>query len=213
MQTKLIKTKDYLLLLCEKAEIWGGEYIYNSEYQKIIKTSAEYIRALDSNNTLYLICDKILAHLPLNNAPILEDVDLLPPFEEVDVEKLAKEQCPEWNYSTKSHLAFLKHEREGFIKGYKAAQQSNKQFSLKDIENILIKYLEEGFISKEQGYINPKTFLQSLSTQQLPKNFVPEIGDEVLNSKWGYGSACISKLKTITNSQGQKVVQGEYKFE
>ncbi len=56
MKHNIIATKDYLLVVSE-SEI-GGE------------------------NDYFYLGKKIIAHLPLNNSPILDGVDLLPPLED-----------------------------------------------------------------------------------------------------------------------------------
>ena len=226
MKTKLITTKDYLLLIDEEAEIKEGDYLYDkltSHYAGIHQHSGvEYgngyvpnIIQCKSGTTASINCSlKVIAYYPLNSEAEKLDLPKLPnPFEnnneiggEVFNEQLWEDYRKPLNRSM-SHL-----EREAFIEGYKAAQ-SKTSFTLEDVENILIKYLEEGFISKEQGYINPKTFLQSLSTQQTyPKEFIPEI--EIFRDfDWNKEEINhIERLKTTTNSEGKEVLVGTYKY-
>jgi hypothetical protein len=85
MKHKLKKTENYLLVV-DESEIKEGDYctthlniidvgkIHNS-YTIFHTIAKEHLNDLKS-------CKKIIAHLPLNNAPILEGVDLLPPLED-----------------------------------------------------------------------------------------------------------------------------------
>lgn len=57
------------------------------------------------------------------------------------------------------------------------------------------------------GLETEEEFIQSLSTQQLPIDFIP---DTSTNGK--IPNYPEQRFKTIVNSQGQKIVQGEYKF-
>jgi len=80
---KLIKTDDYLLVV-DDSEIKGGDYRVNIQrgYIKLVDDNPEYY---NKRNDVF---KKVIAHLPLNNSPILQGVDLLPPLEEeTDVEK------------------------------------------------------------------------------------------------------------------------------
>ena len=66
MKHKIIKTIDYLLVV-DDSEIKEGDWAYwNNDIQKSDGIS---FKSVDK---------KIIAHLPLNNSPVLEEVDLLP---------------------------------------------------------------------------------------------------------------------------------------
>jgi hypothetical protein len=73
MTHKLIKTTDYILVVDDSLTIGKG-YAVNRDY-KIMKYNTDEHLAYDS----YAV-KKIIAHLPLNGSPILEGVDLLPPY-------------------------------------------------------------------------------------------------------------------------------------
>ncbi len=70
MTYNIIKTENYLLVV-DDSEIKGWYYDF---YINKVKHSggAEYAENSITKN--------IIAHLPLNNSPILESVDLLPPL-------------------------------------------------------------------------------------------------------------------------------------
>jgi hypothetical protein len=73
MAHKLIKTTDYILVVDDSLTIGKG-YAVNRDYE-IMKYNTDEHLAYDS----YAV-KKIIAHLPLNGSPILEGVDLLPPY-------------------------------------------------------------------------------------------------------------------------------------
>lgn len=72
MQHKLINTGDYLLIV-DESKINQDDYIYRLSNKELEKANDEW---LDDTHDDW---KKIIAHLPLNNSPILEGVDLLPP--------------------------------------------------------------------------------------------------------------------------------------
>ena len=72
MEYKIINTKDYLLIV-DDSEI--KSYYYDFFINKLKHSrGAEYAKSD--------IAKQVIAHLPLNNSPILEGVDLLPSLED-----------------------------------------------------------------------------------------------------------------------------------
>jgi hypothetical protein len=71
MKHELIKTENYLLVV-DDSEIAEHDWYYDSK--------TIYVPVKQSFENSHEIFDgkKIIAHLPLNNSPILEGVDLLP---------------------------------------------------------------------------------------------------------------------------------------
>ena len=107
MTHKLIKTDNYLLVV-DDSEIKVHDYYlrYNKLVLRCIKIESVFNQALNKNEVIissHGIGDpyersrdcikKIIAHLPLNGSPILENIDLLPPIED-DVEQLASNLFP-----------------------------------------------------------------------------------------------------------------------
>ena len=80
MTHKIIQTENYLIVV-DDSEIKVGDYTFQESSNFISKYNNAYSK-------------KIIAHLPLNNSPILEGVDLLPPLEDDEVEKLAYKYNP-----------------------------------------------------------------------------------------------------------------------
>jgi hypothetical protein len=75
MTYKIIDTENYLLIV-DDSKIKISDYYLHEQINKIFQCN-------ETNN--YLVQDrsylkKIIAHLPLNNSPILEGVNLLPPL-------------------------------------------------------------------------------------------------------------------------------------
>ncbi len=77
MKQELIKTENYLLVV-DDSEIKEGD-LYVSPNEIVI---FEYSKETQHNgvNQVPDGCKKIIAHLPLNNFPILKGVNLLPSF-------------------------------------------------------------------------------------------------------------------------------------
>jgi hypothetical protein len=85
---KIITTKNYLLVV-DESEIKEGDWcladIPNGYFYGIVKYNGAFAKHYYK---------KIIAHLPINNSPILEGVDLLPPYsrhQEDGLEELAEE--------------------------------------------------------------------------------------------------------------------------
>ena len=76
MEKELIKTPEYLLVV-DDSEIKVGDWVIETR---------NGLNELHFTNSRYVINKhiqkKVIAHLPLNNSPILEGVPLLPPLEE-----------------------------------------------------------------------------------------------------------------------------------
>lgn len=86
MKHKLIKTYSYLLVVSDEEikEEFCLRYVDGTPFIMKFDKGIEHKQY------------KIIAHLPLNESPILQGVDLLPPLEqEDDVERLAEEEANE----------------------------------------------------------------------------------------------------------------------
>lgn len=99
-----------------------------------------------------------------------EHLPELPPFEEIDIEKLAMEYAGKQRYWSQGVS-------NAFIAGYKAAQSKSKQFSLEDMEAAF----EAGdaacihrVVQQRTDYMTFDKFIQSLSTQQPSQQFTLE---------------------------------------
>ena len=133
MTHKLITTENYLLVV-DDSEIKVGDWLYG--YSK-----------------------KIIAHLPLNNSPILEGVDLLPPLED-EVEKLAKEYA---NGTSDIDVPYTNGLFYGFLEGYNKAKAKYKY-----TEEDVIKRVEK---SRETG-LTAEYLMLSLQQPKMPVGFL-----------------------------------------
>lgn len=188
MTHKLIKTTDYILVVDDSLTIGKG-YAVNRDY-KIMKYNTDEHLAYDS----YAV-KKIIAHLPLNGSPILQGVDLLPPYsrhQEDGVEEYAQ-SC---NQLYKEWLV------TGYKSGYNKAREKYK-------------YTEEDMrkaISHAYKQARPDTeYEPSPLFYQYPTEFECEMVDFEVDM--GLGEECVEYgqyPKTITTAQGVQWV-GKYK--
>ena len=114
MRHEIIKLENYLLVV-DDSEIKEGDYFYvttkNIVGGNVVSQSigngefawTEHILSTETDERGYhpSNCKKIIAHLPMNNSPILEGVDLLPPSISQPKQPIAFEcayQSPEDRY-------------------------------------------------------------------------------------------------------------------
>lgn len=215
---KLVKTDLYLLLINEEAEIKEGDYYHwqltnTVQINKLFEEDKKLGRKGPKGNV-----SKVIAYYPLNSEVKELDLPLLPnPFKITkSVECLAEEKADEECQidSSLNYAGFYK----GFISGYKAVQQSNKQYSLQDIEQILFDYDNVDWSKREhkKPTIMMKEWLkekiQSLSTQRLPKEFEPIMYPKY-TQYYGFeedDEIPVMTPMTSTNSEGKQEIQGKY---
>ena len=208
MKHKIIQTENYLLVV-DDLEIkegdyylftWGGE----QDIQRFQNQEEDKIK----HQRLYeTACKKIIAHLPLNNSPILDGVDLLPPLEDDEVEKLAYK----YNPVMKLDNEFI---RAGFKAGYNKAKEKYNKNLIDWIDNI-----SNSIFALQASQIELKMLEQfknkvkSLQQPKIPFGFEREIkktkGRLMVIPPCKH---CI-KPKTITNSQGITQWVGKYIFD
>lgn len=236
---KLIQTKDYLLLIDEEAEIkentntfkegTNGDWYWNSIY--------DFVRNHGDTSDFDF---KVIAYYPLTKEAEELDLPLLPnPFkEDTDVEKLAQSYLDSRFDLSYERTTWQKLHEETFAAGYKAAQ--SKQFSLEDVKKAIEfaynagRRVERDAVPKDFNFNTfSKELIQSLSTQQLPKEFIPEkiwinskgekgnkfsdvaLFEESINN---YDAVLKLKLKAhlynnlTTNSEGKEELVGTYKY-
>lgn len=238
MKTKLIYTKDYLLLIDEDTEIKEGVYIY--EYSKckgnkplsLSICKDEDMWAIN-NSDLDSIIVKIIAYYPLTKEVKDLDLPLLPnPFKIKPTEQIVAEFCRNYenvnynNIEDKVHLAFL---QEDMVLLYDQAQ--SKQFSLKDMKKAIemareadsidgtvdlhiVLNFPNSDISDLRIKWTEEEIIQSLSTQRLPKEFIPET-EYVEEDCEPAGCDFPDRkevLKTTINSEGKEELVGTYKY-
>ena len=192
---KLITTHtDYILLVSKNEKLLnlGDKIIQNlksgqcaiftviafkdKDEENMCNDKKQVVIAWDGKNYSQTIGNKqliIIAHLPLNNALLLEGVDLLPELlkQEDDIEQLARTNPNITKYSKASFIP-------GFIEGYNA---NTNKWSDEDIEAAVVfgKILER--FKDDKHRLSDKEeldgFLKSLHTTSLPTEFISEYED------------------------------------
>ena len=209
MQHKLINTSDYLLIV-DDSEIKEGDWYLNIEEKNGIKNPfyGKLYKANQSINKVpldYLVNNlkKIISHLPLNNSPILEGVDLLPPLED-EVDKLARQFAIDESYGKISGDLF-----KGFIFGYNKAKEKYK-YTEEDIKEAMNKIIGYAILFPDRIIWDKDIALiiQSLQQPKMPVGFKCEI-EETINRLFHASITTKYQIKT-TNSQGLTQWIGEY---
>jgi len=208
MNHNIINTGQYLLIV-DDSEIKKETYCYDS-----INNILVFYKGSMKN----IGFQKVISHLPLNNSPILEGVDLLPPLED-EVEKLAIEKYPvnmgeEWTEEGLAYpLDFNYGFRQGFINGYNTVKEKYK-YTEEDLRKVFNYGKGIGSLAMKDDF---DEYIQSLRQQKMPVGFKCEIdvnctgnqGNGCFMDSPGHDCGCV-KLKTTTNSQGLTQWVGTY---
>ena len=210
MTHEIVKTENYLLVV-DDSEIKVNDFYYDSNDKESI--TPIYRRSQDPK--FYTGCKKIIAHLPLHNAPFLEGVDVLPPLEEDDVEKMADETYPKTYYSGIYVDGWLK---AGFIKGYNKAREKYR-YTEEDMRKAFIEGANYGSayqscienedwkaVKEMDKYDDDtiKEIIQSLSQPKMPTHFEVFYDIDTLDSE-----GKVYQM-TTTNNLGQTQWVGKY---
>ena len=209
MKLKLIATNKYLFLIDEEAEItkeWKG-YAYKED------VVGNVFKHFYTTNTWYNDAKIVMAYYPLTKEAKELDLPLLPPFED-NFLKLAKDIASENLKEIESprlKRAYTYGVKRGLI------ESQSKEFSLEDMIAFGKKCFYKGFDKSKNDDANCFTawredgseLIQSLSIQQLPKEFIPEF-DIVHTDHAPNGFEKVFKFKT--NSEGKKMLLGAYKY-
>jgi hypothetical protein len=211
MRYELIYTENYVLVVSDE-EIKEGDWF-------LTKTD-DVLQVQKPEKSYDPTGKKIITHLPLNNSPVLEGVDLLPPMED-DVDRLAKEYVKnEEDYTLKLIAKY------SFKDGYKAA---TKRYSEEDLTKAVamakIAKTHDGLIDMDawisSGYegatpaYTEDEIIQSLNPR--PKYFVAETEylsndglwkSVLLPSEWEADTQI--RIKTTTDNQGRTKWCGKY---
>ena len=192
MKLKIITTPNYLLVV-DDSEIKEGDWFLTDD--KRVEQSAYDWNARKWHK-------KIIAHLPLNDSPILEGVPLLPPLEVEDfnpMDEYDEEYLSSLKFDGKS---FVSHVLLATRVGYNKAKEKYK-FTEEDMRKAIemsrdIKYVAYSLDEIIQSFSQPKTYTHF--------EFKMESISKIVNDNWqDYES-----IKTTTNSQGQEVACGKY---
>ena len=233
MKHETISTENYLLIV-DDSEIKKGDWMYNILLDVISNITD---RGVITDNLLAEIkrfkerFKKIIAHLPLNGAPVLEGVDLLPPLED-DIENLEIEYFKELEERREIAKKFtgqvagrhpdafghseMMHMNRGYIEGYNKAKEKYK-FTEDDMMEAMLQILEyyvNNFNKDVDGHKKSLDIIQSLQQPKMPVGFECEVEIKCWCMKPENGGCvkCNQKPKTTTNSQGQTVWVVKYIF-
>ena len=191
MKKEIVYTTQYALILSDGV-IKEGDYFLTDDGR--IEIDALDWKAREWHK-------KIIGHLPLSDAPILEGVPLLPPLPQVDdIKELAEENYPIgdcWNseQSLIRKLAF----KNGYNKAkekYKYTEEDLEKVWLLAVENTLLKALNKDV---EKNYYQ---LLESFQQPSRPAHFELEHDDEFDDDRF------VPLIKR--NSQGHIELVGKY---
>lgn len=225
MRYNLIKTNNYLLVVDGSPRL-DGELFYSHELDGVTEYFSEY--PLDS-------AKKIIAHRPLNGAPYLDGVPVLPSLADDDVDHLLIEEHEQAikrggvNYGTGYY--------EGLADGYNKAREKY----ILTWEKLIDLYIEEtGYGMDMWGKEENQTMLtitkiiKSLQQPKYPVAFECEVQHYYHSSREFYHDASFVKctkeqynsikteiptcplkeeIKTIINSEGRTEWVGKYIYE
>jgi hypothetical protein len=195
MTHPIIKTENYLLVVDELSDVKDENIgdVFKETKDGVTKTY------------------KIIAHLPLNNAPTLEGVPLLPPLDEAEhlvipniyFQSFDEFGEPKWDESK------LYHRQQGFIEGYKKGYKKAKEdfkYTEEDLKIAINMARNFPYIKKgEVKFDTPiEKIIQSIQQPKYPVAFESAMGtiDD--------GFLTVDVPKTITNSQGLTQLVGKY---
>jgi hypothetical protein len=204
MKQEIIYTEHYALIVSDEI-ITVGDWFFNGEHILQASRITDIIIDTEGQWSEIKTSKKVIAHRPLEDAPILEGVPLLPEFNKKDdVEKKSRDFVKYVGGSQEQRLAF--------IDGYLEAKATYKY-----TEEDLRKAIEMAITSKYEyklEFYNQNEIIQSLQQPKRPKYFKCEMEQLPSNESFGldYGSFNL-KPKTITNSQEQTELIGTYYYE
>jgi hypothetical protein len=203
MKHNITQTENYLLIV-DDSEIKVGDWcIMFDSVGNVFSNPQQYTNPETQHLNKGL--KKITAHLPLNNLPVLEGVDLLLPIEDDDTALNTVIQILGSSKTTTVGDFLEKHRKK-----YKYTEEHLR----KAIDMARMNYDEEGFT------INAFTeyeVIQSIQQPKMPVGFecemeICENNDVVFEDGSFNKSPYRLEKKKIKNSQGQTVWVGKYIF-
>ena len=223
MKHNLIKTENYLLVVDENSKIVSGDYVVYPLQKRVP------VQYLTGDLTGYEI--KILSHAPLNGAPYLDGVDVLPPIS-LNQTKYIKEyqQYPDGTHVCIAYSNgdwFCDCGLEGNVEAEKNADLILDKLNNLYMEEDLVKAIAFGFgVCKKENrapfVLEQIKFIQSLQQPKYPIAFECEMrtswSKEVLLQMEAIGDnpnnyPFVQCPKTIIDSEGRTEWVGKYIYE
>jgi len=206
MKHELIKTEDYLLIVSDEVIEDVRPYVgrYHLEKGNMIYQFPTYLTDLT-------YCKLIIAHLPLNEAPYLDGVDVLPEIEGdlhiYDALGYAgSEGHPDPQAFSDRQMALF----QGYADGYEKAKETYK-YTFEDMMKCWNKGAMDGRALNDEVHndVIAFNFIKSLSQPKLPiafESYTQRFADrDNILKQW-------DGPKTFTNSEGRTEWFGKYKF-
>jgi hypothetical protein len=215
---EIIYTENYALIVSDE-EMKKGDFNVPSDFDRTSDISITSEEDLGVVNDRFNGYKKVIAHRPLTDTPILEGVPLLPEFEDDDF--LNTEIQVVGDNKTMSVSNFLKKYGK---EAYKYTEEDLRK-ALSDMYSLFMSsdLKSKMEVLKKESSISNK-IIQSLQQPKRPKYFEYKMdsvcrlmsSDRVEKEGWikeKNTKTTYSKPKTITNSQGQTELVGEYSYE
>jgi hypothetical protein len=194
MKYNLINTDNYLLVV-DDSEIQKGDCYLSP-------SGIWFYNHLNPNHNKE--SKKVCAHLPINGSPILEGVDLLPPYsrhQEDGVEELAQE----WYDKGELTSAY------SFKAGYNKAREKYK-YTEEDVRYLI---MHSFLIGADRGHYSKEIedrIIQSLQQSKYPISFECEM-ERVFKHNEHMEREFYEVPKTIINSENRTEWVGKYIYE
>ena len=216
MKQPIIQTENYLLVVGD-SDIKEGDYFYY-----VFGDNPEIVlcEIATGNPNKRTNCNKIIGHLPLNNAPVLDGVPLLPELEgSIDV-LLDKFLIERGEHPTRVRNPIYGEERELAKKCYQAA---TKVYSEEDMYKTCFTLWHTSEMFRNANDLSDwyNKHIKRIKQSSYPNWFIPEIEDVFTINKEKYihptgadgnYSTHDKEIKTTTNQQGQTVLVGSYEY-
>jgi hypothetical protein len=234
MRHEIIKTDNYLLVLDYKDVQPGDSFLLDFDHPsgrirrcyRVCDDGKEDLLMIDPVGFGFSYrreCKRISSHRPLNGAPYLSGVDVLPPNwraggEEDEVEELANEEYELQQKSFEDSTEMFPFNdsmllKSGFISGYNKAREKYKftEEHLRKAIKMGIQKHPYAFDGKETKYkYSEDEIIQSLQQPKYPIAFECEMITRVYDV---YPQRTERKPKTIINSEGRVEWVGKYIYE
>jgi hypothetical protein len=210
MKHKIITTDNYLLVV-DDSEIKENNYVYVEGHVKpqMCKGFENNGDVLCYNNLPYIKekTKKVISHLPLNNSPILEGVDLLPPLEdEVEIAEKALFTFLDKYFNTKRNWRLVQGQdthtdKEAIMMLYSDIIKAKEKYKYTEEDTLDAWELgaSEGLpLTREKK----NNLIKHLQQQKMPVGFECEINNPMF--------ALSLQPQITTNPQGLTQWVGEY---